>query len=155
MISEVLYCCITIFISVIFWIPSHMLASQPCSPFVMMFSPSANATLGLVGIILLAFLLLSVCVSISVIGWDLWRPPPPNRLAPYLEFDPSNMEELQMMQRKDITIKRDFLSFGLGLFCLYVPLDHFRSTDSSVQYFRISYLSQCRESHNQLSTSPR
>jgi hypothetical protein len=122
MISEVLYCCITIVVSVLFWIPSHMLASQPCSPFVMMFSPSANTTLGLVGIILLAFLLLSTCISLSVIAWDIWRPPPPNRLAPYLEFDPSNMEELQMTQQKEITIKRSFVSFGLGISCIYVHL---------------------------------
>jgi hypothetical protein len=32
------------------------------------------------------------------------------------------MEELQKTQRREITIKRSFLSFGLGVSCLYVHL---------------------------------
>jgi hypothetical protein len=86
----------------------------------MTFSPTTNAKLGLVGIIVLSALLLLVCASLSVIAWDMWRAAPPNRLAAYLEFNPSDMEEVQTTQRKENIMKQSFLSYGLGASCLYV-----------------------------------
>jgi len=86
----------------------------------MTFSAMTDSTLGLVGIILLSSLLSLLCVSLTVIVWDVCRPPPPNRLSLHLEFDPSVMEEAQMRQRKEISTMPSVLSYGLGASCTYV-----------------------------------
>ena len=118
--SESMYIFLVATVSVLFWLPSHILAPTPCSPFVMVFSGESNSTFGLVGTIILCALLLFVCISQIVIAWDTCRPSPPNRRSHYLEFDPVEVEELHSSMSSQLSAKKTLIYYGLGVFCLYV-----------------------------------
>lgn len=107
-------------LSVLLWLPSHILFPAPCSPFVMLFSADNNSTLGLVGVIILCSLLLFVCISLLVIAWDTCRSSPPNRHSQYLEFEGTELVEFRLAENNLLSAKKTFICYGLGIFCLYV-----------------------------------
>jgi hypothetical protein len=64
-----------------------------------------------------------MCASQIVIAWDTCRPSPPNRRSQYLEFDPTEVEELHSSKGKELSAKKTLIYYGLGVFCLYVLPD--------------------------------
>src|SRR5271170_7853386 len=115
-----MYCFLTAALSVLFWLPSHIVNPAPFSSFVVFFSADTNSSLGLIGTIALSALLLLICVSLIIIAWDTCRPAPPNRRSQYLEFDPTELETNDSLQTDQISSKKTLICYGLGIFCLYV-----------------------------------
>jgi len=125
-------------ISVPLWAPAHILSPAPCSPFIMVFSPQSNSSLGIMGMIILGVLLMIICLSLIIIAWDTCRPPPPQRRSSYLEFDPAGLEGHvpDTSHRELLAAKKTLISYGLAVFCLYVT-DPFFVSDFRLAYSQI------------------
>jgi hypothetical protein len=118
--SEVLYVILVATASASLWIPSHFLNPAPCSVFVMLFSPDSNSTLGLVGMITTAGLLLIICLSLIVIAWDICRTTPTNRRSLFLELDVLAMDPVIRSSAEQVFAKKSLVCYALGIFCQYV-----------------------------------
>ena len=122
-------------ISIPLWAPAHILSPGPCSPFILVFSPQSNSSLGIMAIIILSVFLMIICLSLITITWDTCRPAPPQRRSSYLEFDPAGLEGHvpDTSHRQLLAAKQTLISYGLAMFCLYVIAPFFLSD------FRLAY----------------
>jgi hypothetical protein len=120
MLSEGIYIILVAMTSVSLWIPSHFFNPAPCSVFVMLFSTESNSTLGLIGMVTAAGLLLIICLSLIVIAWDICRTIPSNRRSFYLEFDVTAMDPTTASHTEQVFAKKSLVCYALGIFCQYV-----------------------------------
>ena len=115
---ECIYMIIAGIISVVIWVPSHILEPTPCSSFVLLFSAERNSDIGVVGTTLLSASFLLLCLCLVLIVWDTYRCAAVNRRSLYLEFDIGAVG--QSAQTDDISAKRTLVHYTLGICCIYV-----------------------------------
>jgi len=119
--SEGIYVAVVITISIGIWLPSHFLPPTPCSPFVVVMSPTQNTSLAVIAVAFGGGFLLLILLSSATISWNTYRSlifHPPSQ---YQEFDTTEIDRSISTGRTDrIPGKTDLIHYGLGIFCLYV-----------------------------------
>jgi hypothetical protein len=141
-------------ISIPLWAPAHILSPATCSPFIMVFSPKSNSSLGIMGTIILSVFLVIICLSLITVTWDTCRPSPQRRSS-YLEFDPAGLEGYvpDTSHSELLAAKKTLISYGLAIFCLYVIAPIFLS-DFRLAYSQILRCSLPRDSRKHQYTLP-
>lgn len=119
--SEVIYLVVVITIASGIWLPSHFLPPTPCSPFVVVLSPTQNTSLAVVAVAFGGGFLLLILLSSGTIAWHNYRARIFHPPSQYQEFDTADVDRSISSGRTDrIPGKIDLIHYGLGIFCLYV-----------------------------------
>jgi hypothetical protein len=113
-----------IVISVPLWIPAYLLPPTPCSPIVMLIANGGNSTLGIAGLCILCSILITLCFSLILVSWDIWRragrPMTQRRASRLADFDRAEVEVYNSNRSQDVAARKTFIYYSLGIFCLYV-----------------------------------